>query len=47
MLTVLIDAAEDPNGLALTLSTLVAGAVEGLVREVVVIDRGLDDATRK
>ena len=47
MLTVLIDAAEDPNGLALTLSTLVAGAVEGLVREVVVIDRGLDAATRK
>ena len=47
MLTVLIDVSEDPNGLALTLSTLVAGAVDGLVREVVVIDRGLDAATRK
>ena len=47
MLTVLIDAADDPNGLALTLATLVPGAVEGLVRDVVVIDRGLDAATRK
>lgn len=47
MLTILIEAAEDQAALGTTLATLVPGAIEGLVREVVVLDRGLDAATRK
>ncbi|BDA83052.1 glycosyl transferase family 2 [Aureimonas sp. SA4125] len=47
MVSVMIEAGEDPHALAASLSTLVAGAVEGMVREVVVIDRGLDAATRE
>jgi hypothetical protein len=47
MVSVFIEAGEDPHALAASLSTLVSGAVEGMVREVVVIDRGLDAATRK
>ena len=45
-MSVMIEAGEDPHALAASLSTLVAGAVEGMVREVVVIDRGMDAVTR-
>ena len=47
MLTVLLEAGADPAALGATLATLVPGAIEGLVREVVVVDRGLDAATRE
>ncbi|MBC8130831.1 MAG: glycosyl transferase family 2 [Rhizobiaceae bacterium] len=47
MLTVMIEAGADQGPLVASLATLIPGAVEGLVREVVVIDRGLDPATRK
>jgi hypothetical protein len=47
MLTVLIEAADDAPALGGTLASLVSGAVEGLVREVVVLDVGLDAGTRK
>lgn len=42
-----MDCGSDDERLAKTLASLVPGAVEGLVREVVVIDRGLDVGTRK
>lgn len=47
MLTVMIESSEDQAALAASLAALVPGAIEGLVREVVVIDRGLDAATRE
>lgn len=47
MLTVLIEVGAEPGPLALSLAALVPGAVEGLVREVIVIDRGADPATRE
>ena len=47
MLTVLIEAADDAPALGGTLTSLVSGAVDGLVREVVVLDAGLDAATRR
>lgn len=47
MLSVLIEAGDDQAALGASLATLVPGAIEGLVREVVVIDGGLDAATRK
>ena len=46
MLSVLTEGGEDGEGLAATLASLVPGAVEGLVREVVVIDRGLSEGAR-
>lgn len=45
MLTVLIETRNDEEGLARTLASLVSGAVEGVVREVVVCDRGSTDQT--
>lgn len=45
MLTVLIETRDDEEGLARTLASLVGGAVEGVVREVVVCDRGSTDQT--
>lgn len=47
MISVLIECREDAVALAATLATLVPGAVEGLIREVLVVDRGMDAATRK
>nr|WP_295469039.1 glycosyl transferase family 2 [Mesorhizobium sp.] len=45
MLTVLIETHNDEEGLARTLGSLVAGSVEGVVREVMVHDRGSTDHT--
>jgi hypothetical protein len=47
MLTVLIETKNDEEGLALTLGSLIGGAVEGVVREVIVCDRGSTDHTVK
>jgi glycosyltransferase involved in cell wall biosynthesis len=47
MISVLIETKDDEEGLARTLSTLIGGAVEGLVREVIVCDRGSTDQTHK
>ncbi len=47
MLTVLIETLNDEEALALTLGALVGGAVEGVVREVIVCDRGSTDQTSK
>lgn len=46
MLSVIIETHNDEEGLARTLASLVAGAVEGMVRDVVVCDRGSTDGTR-
>ncbi len=45
MLTVLIETKNDEEGLARTLASLIGGAVEGIVREVIVCDRGSTDQT--
>lgn len=45
MLSVLIETHNDEEGLARTLASLIAGAVEGVVREVIVCDRGSADQT--
>lgn len=45
MLSVLIETKNDEEGLARTLASLVGGAVEGVVREVIVCDRGSTDQT--
>lgn len=45
MISVLIECRNDEFALAATLSALVAGAVEGLVAEVIVLDRGSTDGT--
>ena len=45
MLSVLIETRNDEEGLARTLASLVGGAVEGVVREVIVCDRGSSDRT--
>ncbi len=45
MLTVLIETLNDEDALARTLASLVSGAVEGVIREVVVCDRGSTDRT--
>jgi glycosyltransferase involved in cell wall biosynthesis len=45
MLTVLIETRNDEEALARTLASLVGGAVEGVVREVIVCDRGSTDQT--
>ncbi|WP_157018225.1 glycosyltransferase family protein [Mesorhizobium xinjiangense] len=46
MLSVLIETRNDEDALARTLATLVSGAVEGVVRDVVVHDRGSTDQTQ-
>jgi glycosyltransferase involved in cell wall biosynthesis len=45
MLTVLIETLNDEERLARTLASLVGGAVDGAVREVIVCDRGSSDQT--
>lgn len=45
MLSVLIETRDDEEGLARTLASLVGGAVEGVVRDVVVCDTGSTDGT--
>lgn len=45
MLTVLIETRNDEDALARTLASLVSGSVEGMVREVLVHDRGSTDRT--
>ena len=45
MLTVLIETHNDEDALARTLASLVPGAVQGVVREVLVHDRGSTDRT--
>lgn len=45
MLSVLIETRDDEDGLARTLASLVGGAVEGVVREVIVCDAGSRDQT--
>jgi glycosyltransferase involved in cell wall biosynthesis len=45
MLSVLIETRNDEEGLARTLASLVGGAVEGVVREVIVCDLGSTDRT--
>lgn len=45
MLTVLIETRNDADALARTLACLVAAAVEGVVREVMVVDHGSSDHT--
>ncbi|KAA3450796.1 glycosyl transferase family 2 [Mesorhizobium sp. SARCC-RB16n] len=47
MLSVLIETHNDEEGLARTLATLIGGAVEGVVREVVVCDTGSTDQTHR
>lgn len=46
MLSVLIETLNDEEALARTLACLVGGAVDGVVREVVVCDGGSGDGTR-
>ncbi|MCX7305028.1 MAG: glycosyl transferase family 2 [Hyphomicrobiales bacterium] len=45
MLTVLIETRNDEEGLARSLASLVGAAVEGVVRDVIVCDRGSTDQT--
>jgi hypothetical protein len=47
MLTVVIETRNSEEALARTLASLVAGAVEGVVREVIVCDRGSTDQTHR
>lgn len=47
MLSVLIETRNDEEGLARTLASLVGGAVEGVVREVIVCDTGSTDQTHR
>jgi hypothetical protein len=47
MLTVIIETHNDEMALARTLATLVGGAIEGVVREVIVCDRGSADRADK
>ncbi|MDF1606625.1 glycosyl transferase [Hoeflea sp. YIM 152468] len=47
MITVLIECKDQENALAVTLAALVPGAVEGLVAEVVILDRGSSDGTEQ
>lgn len=47
MLTVLIETKDDEAGLARTLASLVGGAVEGVVRDVIVCDAGSTDQTHR
>jgi glycosyltransferase involved in cell wall biosynthesis len=45
MLSVIIEARDAEEALARTLATLVEGAVEGVLREVIILDGGSADAT--
>ena len=47
MLSVLIETRNDEDGLAQTLASLIGGAIEGVVREVIVCDNGSTDQTGK
>lgn len=47
MLTVLIETRNDEEGLAQTLASLIGGAIEGVVREVIVCDNGSTDQTAR
>lgn len=47
MLSVLIETRNDEEGLARTLGSLIPAAVEGVVREVIVCDRGSSDGTHR
>jgi hypothetical protein len=47
MLSVLIETLDDEEALARTLASLVGGAVEGVVREVIVCDLGSTDQTHR
>ncbi|HUH48874.1 MAG TPA: glycosyltransferase, partial [Mycoplana sp.] len=47
MLTVLMECHNNEAELAQTLSALVAGAVEGLVRDVIVLDHGSSDGSSR
>ena len=47
MISVLIETRNCEEGLARTLSSLVGGAVEGMIREVIVCDQDSTDATHK
>ena len=47
MLSVLIETRNDEENLARTLASLVSGAVEGVVREVIVCDLGSTDQTHR
>ncbi len=47
MLTVIIECRDQESELAQTLTALVAGAVEGIVSDVVVLDKGSSDGTAK
>lgn len=47
MLSVLIETRNDEEGLARTLASLVPAVVEGVVREVIVCDRGSSDQTHR
>lgn len=47
MLSVVIPTRNSEEGLARTLASLVSGAAEGVIREVVVVDDGSTDGTRR
>jgi hypothetical protein len=47
MLSVLIETRNDEEGLSRTLASLIGGAVEGVVREVIVCDTGSTDQTHR
>jgi glycosyltransferase involved in cell wall biosynthesis len=47
MLSVLIETKNDEEALARTLATLIGAAVEGIVRDVIVCDRGSTDQTHR
>lgn len=47
MLSVIIETENDEEGLARTLVSLVGGSVEGVVRKVIVCDKGSTDRTRE
>lgn len=47
MISVLIECRNQEAALAATLAALVPGAVEGLVRDVIVVDRGSTDGTER
>ncbi|KQT88027.1 hypothetical protein [Aurantimonas sp. Leaf443] len=47
MLSVFLDCGPEDEALALSLAALVPGAVDGLVREVVLFDRGMEAGARR
>ncbi len=46
MLTIIMECRDDEAELAQTLSALVSGAVEGIVRDVIVLDHGSSTTAR-